>query len=245
MRVYSVQFKVSLEDWEGNLDTVRNLMDCVKENSLVLLPEMFSSGFNYENLEGACNFTKEALGFMKEVSDKKSLLVCGSLPVKENECIYNRAFLVQDGEVLGWKDKIKLFPLTDEGRYFKPGRENPVFESKFGKLGVLICFELRFSETAKQLRDRGADIILVPAQWGAKRREHLKVLSRARAIETQSYLILSDTWGRAGKEEYAGCSAIYSPWGEVLAFSESEDTLLTADIDTREVRKVRRYIPMD
>ncbi len=220
-------------------------MECVRENSLILLPEMFSCGFDYSRLEEAISFSEEVVDFMRELSEKKRTLLCGSIPVKEKGNVYNRAFLIQDGKVIGKRDKIKLFPLTDEDKHFSPGKENPVFDTKFGRVGILICFELRFSSLVQELRKGDAQIILVPAQWGEKRKEHLRILSRARAIESQSYLLLSDSWGESGGQVYAGCSAIYSPWGDILAFSEKGNSLLSADIDLKEVKKVRRYIPMD
>ena len=245
MKAYTLQFNVSTRNFEENLKKIESFLPCVERGSLLVLPEMFSCGFDYEMLEAATEFSEEALSFLKAASESKSLIVCGSMPLKEEGKIYNRAFLVQDGEVLGWKDKIKLFPLTEEDKYFTAGEENPVFDTRMGKVGVLICFELRFSELVAQLRQRECDMLLVPAQWGLKRKDHLIALSKARAIESQSYLVLSDSWGTSGGQDYAGCSAIYSPWGETLAFAEKGDTLLHADIDLKEIKKLRRYLPMN
>jgi len=150
--------------------------------------------------------------------------------------------LVEKGKIIGIRHKIKLFPLYEEPKHFTPGIENTVFESYKAKLGILICFELRFPELSQSLRD--ADILIVPSMWGEKRKEHLKALSRARAIENQSFLMLSNAWGRVGEEEYAGHSAIYSPWGEVLAFSEKGDSILQVSVEKEQVRRVRKYIPL-
>jgi len=112
-------------------------------------------------------------------------------------------------------------------------------------VGVLVCFELRFPNLGWELRKKGAQIIAVPSLWGAKRKEHLRVLSRARAVELQSYLLLSNGWGRTGEEEYAGNSAIYDPWGNALAFSEVGDSILLVYADLKKVEAVRRLIPVD
>ncbi len=245
MKAYTLQLRVSTQDFAQNLSKIESFLPCVDDGSLLLLPEMFSCGFDYEKLEAATEFSEEALSFLRAVSESKALLVCGSLPVKEGGRIYNRAFLLQDGEVLGWKDKMMLFPLTEEDKHFAAGRENPVFNTKMGRVGILVCFELRFPELVAQLKQNRCELVLVPAQWGLKRKEHLIVLSKARAIETQSYLVLSNSWGTSGGQDYAGCSAIYSPWGETLAFAERGDVLLYADIDLKEVKKLRRYLPLN
>jgi predicted amidohydrolase len=80
--------------------------------------------------------------------------------------------------------------------------------------------------------------------WGIERREHFKVLTRARAVETQSFLMASNAWGKTGRTTFGGASGIYSPWGEVLAFSEDGESFLTAKVDLSEVDRVRERIPV-
>lgn len=237
-----VQYRPAFGKVEENLSKVMEILKYIKEGSIVALPEMWKCGFDYENLAEHAEKTEDVLEEIKRVSFERDLTLVGTYPLKLEGKIYNSAILVEKGKIVGVRHKIKLFPLYEEPKHFTPGVENPVFESCKAKIGILICFELRFPELSQSLRD--ADILIVPSMWGEKRKEHLKALSRARAIENQSFLMLSNAWGRVGEEEYAGHSAIYSPWGEVLAFSEKGDSILQVSVEKEQVRRVRKYIPL-
>ena len=246
MRFRLASLQISLEeDPELNLEKALRMIDHVPENTLILLPEMFFCGFDYRRMEVFSGMSEKVLRTLGEISREKRVAIAGTLPKKAQGSFQNVFFLFEDGRLLGERAKIKLFSPFEEDRHFVPGKENPVFETRFGRVGVLVCFEIRFSEMVAGLRKGRIDVLLIPAQWGYARREHLKTLSRARAIELQSYAVVSDTWGEFKGTRFAGQSAIYSPWGEVLAFSEKGDTLLLAEADLEKVREVRETIPMD
>ncbi|WP_461831221.1 carbon-nitrogen hydrolase family protein [Aquifex sp.] len=242
MKLYAIQFRQKSPD--QNLNLVLNYLNNVEENSLVLLPELWYSGFDYENIEEHAKETEDILEILKEVSKNKSLTLCGTLPERVKDGIRNTAFLIEDGKVVGKRSKIKLFQPFGEDKYFIPGEENRVFNTKFGKVGILICFELRFTDLILELQKDKPNIVLVPAQWGYARKEHFKILSRARAIELQAYLIASDTWGEHLGIRYGGNSGIYSPWGEILSFSEKGDVILGAEYDPDYLKEVRRSLPI-
>ena len=245
MKVYSFQFNVELGKPENNLRKVLKALESCDDGSLVALPEMFMCGFDYERIKEHAKATPWILQEIAKVSKEKSLTVIGTYPMLEEGLLYNTAVVMCNGTVLGKRNKIELFPIYDEPKHFSAGRENPVFEVDNLRIGILICFELRFCYLSTQLRKKGAQLIVVPSMWGAKRKEHLKVLSQARAIETQSYLVLSNACGKTGDEEYAGSSAIYDPWGRTLAYAQQDELLISANIDLKEVEKVRKYIPME
>ncbi|RMD47789.1 MAG: nitrilase, partial [Aquificota bacterium] len=214
--------------------------------SLLLLPEMFSSGFDNENLETHAKETAKIYKNLKKISLDKNLVISGTLPEKSKNGIYNKAFVIDNGEVIFKRAKVKLFTPTGEDKYFKAGKNNfDIVESSVGNLGIMICFELRFPNISYTLRKKGVEILLIPAQWGSSRKEHLEVLSRARAIETQSFCIISDTVGKIGRVSYAGSSAIYDPWGEKLAFIDDKEGIIEADINLNEVYRVRKKIKMN
>ncbi len=229
---------------EQTLEKVLGMLKKAEENSLVLLPEMFFCGFDYERLEENASLSEEVIGVLKEVSKEKGILLCGTIPEKREEGIKNTAILIDEGRVIGKRSKVRLFSPFEEDRHFLPGKDNPVFETRFGRVGLLICFELRFTDMVLDLKKKGIDILLVPAQWGYARRKHLRVLSQARAIELQSYVVVSDTWGEFRGTRFAGQSGIYSPWGEVLAFSETGDVYLEAHADLSYVKEVRKAVPV-
>lgn len=246
MKAYSLQLNLELGNIDKNLEKVISYLDYIEKNSLVLLPEMFTCGFDNENLEKHSKETPKVYKLLKKLSREKSLVISGTVPEKNRYGIYNKAFVIDNGEITFKRAKAKLFTPTGEDKYFKAGKNNfEIAETTAGNLGIMICFELRYPNISYTYRKKGVEILLVPAQWGLSRKEHLETLSKARAIETQSFLILSDTTGKIGKVSYAGSSAIYSPWGEKLAYLDNEEGIIEADINLNEVYRVRKKIKME
>lgn len=248
MYLHAVQLNLKIGDIDFNFEKVLSILNSrkIKFNSLVLLPEMFSCGFDNENLLSHSKYTPKIYKTLQEISKEKSLVIAGTVPERKKNDIYNMGFVIDNGEMIAKRPKIKLFTPTLENKYFKAGKNNiDITESSAGNLGFMICFELRFPNISYHLRKKDVEIIVVPAQWPKERLDHLKVLSRARAIETQSYLILSNTTGKIGDIDYAGHSAIYSPWGEILDIEKNEEDVVSADIELDEVYKIRNKIKME
>jgi len=240
------QFRVELGNISANLKKVEEIKALIPEGGLLLLPEMFCCGFDYPNMEKLAQASQEVLDFLSTLSRERKAVVVGTLPLNEGNKLYNTAVVFDSGKLIAKRRKIELFPLYKETQYFSPVKEgdNRVIKTGVGKIGIVICFELRFNRFTNSLRKEGVQIILVPAMWGIERREHFKVLTRARAIETQSFLMASNSWGKTGKTIFGGASGIYSPWGEILAFSEDGEGFLTAKVELTEVERVRNKIPV-
>lgn len=243
-KAYSLQINLELGNIDKNIKKIESFIKDIESNSLLVLPEMFSSGFDNLNLEQHSKKSKSILDWLAKISIGKSLTIVGSLPEKYKGNIFNRAFIIDNGNIVYKQSKIKLFTPNNEDKYFSSGKVMKVIPTTKGNIGILICFELRFPELALKLRKKGVEIILVPAQWGKARKKHLETLSLARAIEEQAYLLVSDTVGKIGDLEMAGSSGIYSPWGDILDFEDNGERLLSATIDTKEIYKVRRAIKM-
>ncbi|WP_457600104.1 carbon-nitrogen hydrolase family protein [Hydrogenivirga sp.] len=246
MRFNLATIQLSLTEYvELNYNKLAQFLDELEEGSLVLLPEMFFCGFDYDKLEEHALLSEYIIEKLKLTSKEKNLLICGTVPEKTQEGIKNSAVLIENGKIIGKRSKVKLFSPFEEDKHFVAGKGNPVFETRFGRVGILICFELRFTDMVLELKKKKIDVLLVPAQWGYSRREHLRILSQARAIELQSYVVVADTWGKFKDTEFAGQSGIYSPWGEVLEFSEKGDIYLEAVADLSYVKMVRNTIPVE
>ena len=245
MLVYALQVNLELGNTEKNMDKIFSYLKRVKKGSLVLLPEMFSCGFDNENLEKHTKETPVIHKELKKLSKEKHLVISGTLPEKSRNNIYNKAFVIDNGEIVYKQAKVKLFRPTGEHRYYRAGKNFDVTESSNGNLGIMICFELRFPNISYTLRKKGVEIILVPSQWGKPRKEHLEILSKARAIEDQSFVVVSNTTGEIGDIEYAGSSGIYDPWGKTLAFIDEEEGIIQADINLNDVYRVRKKIKME
>ncbi|NPB06709.1 MAG: carbon-nitrogen hydrolase family protein [Aquificae bacterium] len=242
MKLYALQFR--LESPPENEKKVFEALSRAEPGSLVLLPELWHGGVSPEAVRSLAHLTPELLRKLRAVSRKKGLLVAGTLPLKREGKLYNAAFVLDRGRLAGLRGKRKLFPLFGETELFSPGKERLVFNTSFGKVGLLICFELRFPELVAEVKREAPEFLLVPAQWGYARREHLRVLSRSRAIELQAYALVANAWGEHAGTRFAGSSGIYSPWGEALAYAEKGDALLEAVYEPEELRRVRRELPV-
>ena len=240
------QYNVSLGSIDENLKKIEDILPYIPMGGIFVLPEMFCCGFDYRNMEKLADEYDKVLKFVKELSRRKKNIVVGTAPKKVNGKIFNTAFVIENGELLAERGKIELFPIYREGEVFTaaPEEENKVIETSIGKLGVLICFEIRFNRLSNKLRREGVEILIVPAMWGIERREHFKVLTRARAVETQSYLIAVNSYGKTGKTFFGGASGIYSPWGEILTYSEDGESLNTTFIDLQSVHQIRKKLPV-
>ncbi|RUM61723.1 MAG: nitrilase [Persephonella sp.] len=244
MKAYSLQINLKLGDVENNLKKIEKYLFNISNNSIFVLPEMFSSGFDNENLDKHTKKTPTILRWLEKVSNEKRLTIVGTLPEKVKGKIFNRAFIVDNGKIIYKQSKIKLFRPTGEDKYFHSGKRLKVVETSKGKIGILICFELRFPDLVYKLRKNNVEILVVPAEWGKSRKKHFEILSRARAIEEQTFVITSDVTGQIGDIEMAGSSGIYSPWGDIIDFEDEKERLLEGILDLKEVYKVRRAIKM-
>ncbi|MEW5424264.1 carbon-nitrogen hydrolase family protein [Amorphus sp. 3PC139-8] len=177
----------------------------------------------------------------------------GSLALKEGDAAVNRGFLVgPDGSVLARYDKIHMFDvdLPDgeswrESRTYRPGEKAVAVALPFAGLGMTICYDVRFPVLYRALAVAGADILTVPACFTKQTGEaHWHVLTRARAIETGSFLIAATQGGHHedGRDSY-GHAIVVDPWGKVLAEGDTDPCVVVADLDLTRVAAARRRIP--
>lgn len=184
-------------------------------------------------------------------------LIGGTIPVLEPEIgkVYPRCYLYSDdGEEIGYYDKIHLFDVDiddAQGSYresdrFIAGNQIKVFPTRYGNIGLSICYDLRFPALFEQLRAAGADIISVVAAFTDKTgRAHWKPLLQARAIEQQCYILAANQWGQHDdKRRTYGHSMVVSPWGEVLDQLPEGEGFVCADMNIDELEKIRKEMPV-
>ena len=180
-------------------------------------------------------------------------LLVGSQLIRENGRIYNRCFLLgRDGEIRARYDKLHMFDIElKNGEVYResdaiaPGDKAVVVETPFARLGLSICYDLRFGALYRALAQAGAEIITIPAAFtqttGAA---HWHTLVRARAIETGAFVIAPNQCGHHCDKRYSyGHSLIVDPWGEILADGGAEPGIVYASLDLARVEKVRGRIP--
>ncbi len=215
----------------------------VKENTqLIILPELWATGFAYKELPALANLTPELIKEIQGLLPEGVVVAC-TLPQQEGRHIYNTAFLVSNKDILARYQKLHLFSPMQEDKHFAKGRRWVVVSTPLGQIGLLICYDLRFPELARRLVLEGAEVLIVCAAWPQMRIEHWQILLRARAIENQVFILAANACGQQGRLKMGGHSAIISPWGEVLAKAGKEETVLMAEIDLEKVEEARRSIP--
>lgn len=240
----SIQFNIALGYIDANLDKATAALRRVTEQGaqLAALPEMWSCGYDYRNLTELAKETPRVLNSLQQTCADLQLVTVGSLPELDGGTIYNTAYVVDRGEVVGSYRKLHLFSTMREDQFLGAGDRVLVADTSVGRLGVAICYDLRFPELFRKLALDGAEIICLPAEWPKPRQEHWKTLLRARAIENQLFVIASNCCGVQGKLDFFGLSQIISPLGNVLQIAAEEDTELLATFDFTEMDKYREQI---
>lgn len=184
---------------------------------LILLPEMFPTGFQTKTPRHAEPPDGPSLEWMRRIAWERNALVCGSIATREEGRYYNRFYLVKPAGNAQYYDKRHLFPLAGEDRVFTPGRERVVVEFRGWRILPQVCYDLRFPESARNYQDY--DLLLYSAVWPAARGNAWGALLKARAIENQCYVAACN---RIGKDEegisYRGDSMVIGPSGKTLGF---------------------------
>jgi predicted amidohydrolase len=240
----SIQFNISLGYIDANLDKTTAALQRVAARGaqLAVLPEMWSCGYDYRNLKVLAKETPRVLEAIQEECRKLNLVSIGSLPELQDGTIYNTAYVIDNGELVGSYRKIHLFSTMREDEFLGAGHQSLVAETSIGRLGIAICYDLRFPELFRKLALDGAEIICIPAEWPKPRQEHWKTLLRARAIENQLFVIAANCCGVQGKYDFFGLSQLISPPGNILQVAEESDTELVATFDFSEMEKYRAQI---
>ena len=247
MKVSSIQMDCILGDKEHNVKKALALLDmaCGMGSTLAVLPELFSTGYRVKDLDMdlAETIPGETTKKLANIAQSRGIYVVGAL-LEHGESrgvIYDTAVLVSPEGIEGIYRKIFLWDA--ERVRFKKGDSFPVFKCSFGSLGIQICYEVGFPEGARILSLKGADILLYPSAFGAKRYYVWDVATRSRALENGVFLIASNRSGKENDLEFGGHSRIISPTGEILSEASQNDEVIISEIDPNMVPRQRREVP--
>ena len=244
IKAAALQFNIALADIDKNLSHVTATLSRLAQEGvqLAVLPEMWSCGFAYRELNQLAKRTPELVERLKALSADLCMTIVGSLPEPHGEKVFNTAYVVDRGTVAGSYRKMHLFSLMGEDRHLDSGDSILLADTSVGKIGVMICYDLRFPELARRLAVDGADIIVVPGEWPKPREEHWRTLLRARAIENQLFVVAANACGVIGKLDFFGSSLILGPKGEILAEGGYQECEPTALLDPAEMVRWRESI---
>ncbi len=258
LRVACIQ-NTATRDITANVDWVCARIDeCVVEGAeFIALPETVGliEPVN-EQIPAATYSEIDDIGlnaFRARAREHGVTILVGSQLILENDKIFNRSLLLDtNGEIRARYDKLHMFDIElkhgeayRESDAIAPGDKAIIVETPWGKLGLSICYDLRFGALYRALAQGGAEFITIPAAFTQTTGQaHWHTLVRARAIETGAFIIAPNQCGHHCDKRYSyGHSLIVDPWGEILADGGSEPGLIYADIDLEQVQKVRSRIP--
>jgi len=245
IKAAAIQFNVKQGDVDANLAYVREALTRVAADgaNLAVLPEMWSTGFSYKDLNELALRTKGIVDELMELSKRLKLVIIGSMPEPNGDKVFNTVSVIDNGSLAGVYRKMHLFSLLGEERAFSGGDSWLCAETTLGKVGVIICYDLRFPELSRRLAVEGAQVICVPAQWPKPRQEHWRTLLRARAMENQLFIVACNACGIIGKLDFFGMSMIIDAKGELLAEAEECEREIVASLDMQAMADWRAQIP--
>ena len=245
LKITTFQSYVFWENIDRNLQNIAlKLADGVRERTdLIVLPEMFNTGFTMKTEALAEKMDGKTVQWMKNIAAKYECAITGSLIVVEEGRYFNRmVWVTPDGETQHY-DKHHLFGLGDEDENFSAGSTPLIVTLKGWKIRLAVCYDLRFPVW---LRNKNAayDILLLVASWPDQRSAHWRALIPARAIENQSYVIGVNRVGHDGNQVYhSGHSMCIDPLGNTVYYKPEDEDLYTFSINYTEVEKARRQFP--
>ena len=232
MKISIVQFKSTLGEVKENFSTAAKLIEAAKNSDVILLPELWSTGYYPTPVENFADVDGErTIEFLCAAAKKFSVnIIGGSVVVESGGKIFNRCLVAnRHGELVAAYDKTHLFSFAQEDKVFTAGDKISTVELDGVRCGLAICYDLRFPEFIRKIALAGAEIIFIPAAWSLKRLTPRQILTKARAIENQVFLVFANSSGK---------SELVNPRGEVIAESERGEEILTAEIDLNERAEV-------
>ena len=246
MRVAAIQHDIVWEDPDANFAHLAPMIAAAAEAGarLVVLTEMFSTGFSMDTDRIAEHIEGPSTQFLAEQARQHGVWVCGSIPERPDDSArpYNQLVLAAPDGSLHRYSKIHPFTYAREHERYAAGSEYVTVEIEGVRCSLFVCYDLRFADEFWALA-RTTDCYLVVANWPAGRREHWRTLLAARAIENQAYVVGVNRVGSGGGLDYSGDSRIVDPFGELVAEAADGEAVLVAEIDPARVIDVRTRFP--
>jgi omega-amidase len=254
MRAHLVQLDIAWHDKNANYRAVESLLDRadVTPGDLVVLPEMFDTGFSWD-IATTADKDGSTLRFLAELADDLGACVIGGRTVHDCHCAKARnvvTALAPGDRLLAEFAKMHLFPLGNEAQAIEPGpASSGIITFHWGDtdppltLCPAICYDLRFPELFRRGLSMGAEMFVVPACWLDTRHAHWRTLLLARAIENQAFVLGVNRTGRDPNANYLGGSIAIDPTGTILGELAAEQAVLSIDIDPAAVRRSREKFP--
>lgn len=243
MRIALVQLAVKEKSFDYNREHGLELArTAAKDHDLIVLPEVWTTGYSLGKIASiAESMDGPTITALQEIAKENNCSVlAGSIAMLHDGKIYNTSVAInRAGEVVSLYDKVHLFGMFNEEKFFAPGSNFNVFDLDGITCGSTICYDLRFPELYRHLALGGAKIIFCPAEWPTARGDIWDLLSKARAAENHLFLIAVNCAGTFKGAPFYGHSKVVDPMGKVLVEGSDEEEILSVDIDLEAIDKVR------
>ncbi len=244
-------------DKDKNYENVkRMIIEASKTTKVVVLPEMFSCPYDDSTfLENGEVYPGKTVEFLKELSKELSIVIVGgSIPEIDEGKIYNTSYVFNEkGILVGKHRKMHLFDVDikggitfQESKVLSPGENVTVVDLGFIKIGLAICYDMRFPELMRSMVSKGADLIIVPAAFNTLTGPaHWHITSRVRAVDNQVYFaVCSPARSKVLKYKAYGHSLVVNPWGTILSEAGEVEDIIYSEIDLDYLNKVRSELPL-
>jgi omega-amidase len=243
MRIAIGQFPIVWEDSEANMKAWSERFTQIELVDLIILPEMFTTGFSMDVGVISQPMNGPTVSWMKAQSTALNTTIMGSFICSENGNTYNRLAIAKPDATVAWYDKRHLFSFAEEDKYFKAGTERLIVDLDGWKVCPMVCYDLRFPVWARNTNNPKTqyDVLVYVANWPAVRTSAWQCLLQARAHENQAFVIGANRLGEDGKGiKYSGDSLAIGPKGETLAKGESyQEGWVYADLNKADLLDYR------
>jgi omega-amidase len=246
MKIAMVQMQVNAGEVDGNQAKGLTLVRKAAVNAdIIVLPEIWTTGYALKNVAlVAETISGPLLTQMADIARAYSVsIIAGSLPLKIDNRIYNSAIVLdKHGNIAGSYNKVHLFSMYGEERFFSAGNNLGMFSLDTIPAGLGICYDLRFPELFRSLALRGVQIVFIPAEWPAIRGGHWRTLVKARAIENNMYICAVNCVGEHKGAAFYGHSLLIDPEGRIIAEGGDNEAIIYGEADFTCVTKSRQAI---
>ena len=254
LTITGIQTQLHWEDKQANLEMLEQKIFSIKEKTeIVILPEMFSTGFSMQPEKLAETMEGETVRWMRKIATAKKIILTGSIIVEDEGHYYNRLIWMLPNGECGYYDKRHRFAFAGEDKKFTAGAKRLIASVKGWKINLLVCYDLRFPVWSRQTSTCTGegevvppeyDLLIYVANWPEKRIHAWKTLLQARAIENQCYVVGVNRVDNDGNDiHYSGESMVVDPMGEVLYLKKDEEDIFTVALNKDHLNTVREKFP--
>ena len=239
----ALQTDLFWEDKSKNLHQLAKQIEALPPTDVILLPEMFTTGFTMAAQKLAEDMEGETVQWMRHWAEKKQAAIGGSTIIKEAAKVYNRFLWVHPSGEIDYYDKRHTFTLAGESDAYATGQNDGIIHYKDWKICLRVCYDVRFPVWNRNKYDY--NLLIFTANWPAKRIAHWDALLKARAIENMTYCIGVNRIGTDGANlHYPGHTAFYDYMGETLSIAEpNRPQALTTQLNKASLQQVRQKLP--